>query len=77
MRRKRVKSPLKQATLESRRRAPFRGWMCENCQEKKVNWQYKKTEREIQFEIILCNSIYFEATWNWCMYIFHKNIVGT
>ena len=53
MRRKRAKSPLKQATLESRRRAPFRGWMCENCQEKKVNWQYKKTEREIQFEIIL------------------------
>ena len=25
------------ATLESRRRAPFRGWMCENCQEEQTD----------------------------------------
>ena len=37
------------ATLESRRRAPFRGWMCENCQEEqKMNWQ--KREREIHLK---------------------------
>ena len=45
-----IAAVLKQATtLESRRRAPFRGWMCENCQEEqKMNWQ--KREREIHLK---------------------------